>query len=275
MEKNCLLTTYKATVDNPELKVLGELVVTFKSVPNGSRIFSFASVGSTYIKVDKPVKYNNNEIVVETTKQEGDFYATEAGDYTFKLNPKYKITNFSSNLIFEADFNDFQYCTISELIINCNNTGKKEINFPVVTNKLYANLKNVIIKLEDVFRGGATNIQASGLVGDIASVKDYLPNLQNLNFISPASGIYGDYKYLAYLNNSMGLFSCTYTNIRGNVEDFVAVKRELGMTSGSLSGTWSYTNKIKFNGNPLPLIENNTLSWDETTITVNGVTITA
>ena len=68
---------------------------------------------------------------------------------------------------------------------------------------------------------------------------------------------------------------CTNTNIRGNVEDFVAVKRELGMTSGSLSGKWAYTNKIKFNGNPLPVIEDNTLSWDETTITLNGVTITA
>ena len=275
MEKNCLLTTYKATVDNPELKVLGELVITFKNISDGVEIFNFGSVDSTHIKVDKPVKYNNNEIVVETTKQQGQFYATEAGDYTVKLNPKYKIVFFSSTKRFEADLNDFQYCTIGNFTINCNNTGKKEINFPVVTDTVYADLNNAIIKLEDVFRGGANSIQASCLVGDIASVKDYLPNIRTLNFLQPANGIYGDYKYMAYLNNSLGLLSLTYTNIQGNVEDFVAVKRELGMTSGSLSGEWAFSNKIKFNGNPLTLLNNNTLSWDETTITVNGVTITA
>lgn len=273
MEKNCLLTTYKATVDNPELKVLGELVITFKNVSDGVEIFHFKSVGSTYIKVDKPVKYNNNEIVVETTKQQGEFYATEVGDYTIKLNPKYKIIDFGSNLSFEADLNDFQYCTINDFTITCNNTGKKEINFPVVKNSIYANLKNAIIKLEDVFRGGANRIQANCLVGDIASVKDYLPNIIILNFIKASYGLYGDYKYLAYVN--VGLVSVVNTKIQGNIEDFVAVKRELGITSGSLSRSWAWTNLIKFNGSPVTTTENDTLSWDETTITVNGVTITA
>lgn len=281
MEKNCLITTYKATVDNPELKVFGELVLKFKATEDEQLLVAMQqNPVFEYVKIDKNVKGTNGTILPAGILQPGTYEkgikSTGAGDYTMRIKSKYDINYINSFVQVEMDINDLQWNGNMTLINfpSLKHIGNSDIKLP--------NIKEVTIKTAD-FEIPITELIKSATVscvtncakGDIADVKEFLPNLTKSSFYQSKS-LYGDFKWLGLTNNNTFGTSILDTAIVGNIEDFVAIRRENGHSTGEVTFMWlGAGGRIKFNGTAINNVADNTLSWGDTTITFNGETITA
>ena len=280
MEKNCLITTYKATVDNPELKVLGELVMKFKNVEANTDLIALQNNPVfEYVKIDKNVKSSSDDTILsagilQPGTYENGIKSIEAGDYTLRIKSKYDVNYLHFANPVEIDLNDLQFKeTMSVIQGNIIHTGNQDIKLSNI--KSVNILCDTEIPITEIIKSNTTRCIINCAKGDIASVKEFLPNLTKVNFQN-SKDLYGDFKWLGLTNiNDFG--ACILgTEISGNIEDFVAIRREHGQTTGEVSFGWlGGTGKITFNGNTIKNIASNTLSWNETTITFNGETITA
>lgn len=280
MEKNCLLTTYKATVDNPELKVLGELVMKFKNVKAGTILFYLQNNPVfEYVKIDKNVQTINGTILSAGTLQPGTYEngikSIDAGDYTLRIKSKYDVNYLYFANPVEIDLNDLQFKEtmdrIEGTIVHTGNIDIKLSNIKIVNIRC-----NIEIPITELIKSNTTICVVQNCAkGNLDDVKNFLPNITNVDFYESRK-LYGDFKWLGLTQvNKFGV-CILRTGITGNIEDFVAVRRDNGHTTGEV--TFRYlgdAGKIKFKGVPITNVENNTISWDATTITVNGETITA
>ena len=281
MEKNCLLTTYKATVDNPELKVLGELVMKFKNVEAGKDLIALQNNPVfEYVKIDKNVKSTQDGTILpagilQPGTYENGIKSIDAGDYTLRIKSKYEVNYIYSDTPVEMDLNDLQFKeTMITLHLKLNHIGMSDIKLSNIKN-VYINISNCEIPITELIKSNTISCIVNCAKGDIASVKEFLPNLTRVNFVD-SKGLYGDFKWLG-LTNINAFESCIVrTEISGNIEDFVAIRREHGQTTGEVSFGWlGNGGKIKFKGEAITNVSSNTISWNETTITFNGETITA
>ena len=280
MKKNCLLTTYKATVDNPELKVLGELVMKFKNVEADKKLIDLQNNPVfEYVKIDKNVKSSSDGTILpagilQPGTYENGIKSIEAGDYTLRIKSKYDVNYLYSVCNIEMDINDLQFKeTMLYLSGNFTHTGNPDIKLSnIKTVELSCDTE---IPITELIKSTTIKCTADCAKGNIEDVKEFLPNLTNCSFTN-SRGLYGDFKWLGLLQfNNIEAFAVN-TGIAGNVEDFVAVRRVNGQTTGEVVFYWlGDSGRIKFNGGPIGNVKNNTISWDETTITLNGETITA
>ena len=280
MKKNCLLTTYKATVDNPELKVLGELVMKFKNVEADKKLIDLQNNPVfEYVKIDKNVKSSSDGTILpagilQPGTYENGIKSIEAGDYTLRIKSKYDVNYLYSVCNIEMDINDLQFKeTMLYLSGNFTHTGNPDIKLSnIKTVELSCDTE---IPITELIKSTTIKCTADCAKGNIEDVKEFLPNLTNCSFTN-SRGLYGDFKWLGLLQfNNIEAFAVN-TGIAGNVEDFVAVRRVNGQTTGEVVFYWlGDGGRIKFNGGPIGNVKNNTISWDETTITLNGETITA
>lgn len=281
MEKNCLVTTYKATVDNPELKVLGELVIKFKNVEANTGLIALQNNPVfEYVKIDKNVQTSDGTILSAGILRPGTYEkgirSIEAGDYTLRIKSKYEVNYIYSDTPVEMDLNDLQFKeTMGTLrLLELNHIGMSDIKLSNIKD-VYINTSNCEIPITELIKSNTISCKANCAKGDIASVKEFLPNLTRVSFMD-SKGLYGDFKWLG-LTNVNDFSTCVLrTEISGNIEDFVAIRREHGQTTGEVSFGWlSNGGKIKFKGEAITNVISNTISWNETTITFNGETITA
>ena len=133
MEKNCLLTMYKATVDNPELKVLGELVMKFKNVEANKKFIAlhFNPVFE-YVKIDKNVKTDDGVIlpagILQASTYENGLTSIDAGDYTLRIKSKYEVNYIYGLSPIEMDLNDLQFKeTMNGIYVEFIHTGNPDI----------------------------------------------------------------------------------------------------------------------------------------------------
>ena len=282
MEKNCLITTYKATVDNPELKVLGELVMKFKNVEANTDLIALQhNPVFEYVKIDKNVKSSSDDTILsagilQPGTYENGIKSIDAGDYTLRIKSKYEVNYIYSDAPVEMDLNDLQFKeTMGTLHLKkLNHIGMSDIKLSNIRN-VYINISNCEIPITELIKSNTISCIVNCAKGDIASVKEFLPNLTSVSF-QDSKGLYGDFKWLG-LTNVKNFSTCVLeTEISGNIEDFVAIRREHGQTTGEVSFSWLGSGgKIKFKGEAITNVSSNTLSWNETTITFNGETITA
>ena len=279
MEKNCLITTYKATVDNPELKVLGELVLKFKNVEANTLLITLReNPVFEYVKIDKNVQNVDGVMLPAGILQPGTYESgiksINAGDYTLRIKSKYEVNNLYMPVPVEMDLNDLQFKeTMVYFYANAKHTGSSDIKLSNIKHvELFCDTE---IPITEIIKSSTTECIANCAKGDIASVKEFLPNLTKANF-SNSKGLYGDFKWLGLININDFNFCVFKTQISGNIEDFVAIRRENGQTTGEVTFNWlGDGGKLKFKGIAIANVTNNTISWDETTITLNGETITA
>ena len=280
MEKNCLLTTYKATVDNPELKVLGELVMKFKNVKADTILIALQNNPVfEYVKIDKNVKSSDDTILSAGILQPGTYEngikSIEAGDYTLRIKSKYDVNYLYFFNPVEIDLNDLQFKeTMTSIHGTFIHTGNPDIKLSNI--KAVRIICDTEIPITELIKSSTTSCNTQKCAkGNLDDVKNFLPNITNVNFFESRK-LYGDFKLLG-LTQVNKFYECILrTGITGTVEDFVAVRRENGQTSGEVTFNWlGDAGKIKFKGVPITNVENNTISWDETTITFNGETITA
>ena len=116
-------------------------------------------------------------------------------------------------------------------------------------------------------------ISDTDISGNIDDIRHALPHLTDIALVH-SSSIGGDFKYLALLGFEFQGEAYIDTAITGSIEDFVAVKRGLGQTTGSRTFSWlGDGNRISFNGVYFTNKASYTLSWTATTITFDGVQI--
>ena len=282
MEKNCLLTTYKATVDNPELKVLGELVMKFKNMEANTGLIALQNNPVfEYVKIDKNVQTPDGTILPAGILQPGTYEngikSIEAGDYTLRIKSKYEVNYIYSDTPVEMDLNDLQFKeTMGMLHLKeLNHIGMSDIKLSNIKN-VYINISNCEIPITELIKSNTISCSANCAKGNLEDVKEFLPNLTNTVDFYLSKGLYGDFKWLGLTNVNAFERCILRTKISGNIEDFVAIRREHGQTTGEVSFRWlGDGGKIKFKGKAITNVSSNTISWNETTITVNGETITA
>ena len=198
-----------------------------------------------------------------------------AGDYTLRIKSKYEVNNLYMPVPVEMDLNDLQFIEIMKYF--CGNkvthTGSADIKLPNITTiYLFSDTK---ISITELIKSNTIACKTNCAKGNLDDVKEFLPNLTELELYESRE-LYGDFKLLGMTNVNVFGRCVIRTQIIGNVEDFVAVRRENGQTLGEVTFTYlGDGGRIKFNGNPITNVQANTISWDETTITLNGETITA
>lgn len=109
----------------------------------------------------------------------------------------------------------------------------------------------------------------SAITGEISDFASFAA-LESIT-INYCANLTGD---IADLNSSVITnMALANSNIGGTIEGFVAKQRSLGRATGSVGGNSAGWGKVTFNGSTANA--KGTVSWTATTITMNGVTITA
>lgn len=278
MSTNCLVTKLKETVDNGSLKKLGVLNV---SINNESQATVRIRTSTTLTFTDTGGTFSDG--TTEKTINSGDGgIILSPGSHMLEIKPKYNITmlNISGVTNSVTDINDLEYVTG---LLTLNVEGSQAVGDIGCLEKL-TNLQNLQIGAEQQYIKGDISVVSNftsltiftgckSLKGNInsfaacASLGILIFN-RNYNIVGNISSI----KQLPFtrLNLSESI------NIEGTVEEFVAGQRLISGRESYDAGTnFSFAGtQVTFNGSRIPLSPMS-LSWDATTITCNGVTITA
>lgn len=254
---NCLVKKLKGTVQNDNLPIYGMAKVyakagssfNIKTTPNSTILIKGGTLdGETeFVTNAEGWLVHNNNIVSDGTYGE---------DIIQVIVPKYGIIRVST---FSMDANDVEYSEgLSILgaknIINANKL-EKIFKFESLTNVQLNNARlDVAVDISEL---GSNGVLTEALIGG-----------NGINMIGSA--------------NKLGMSPLTSVvfpgtkNVTFSVETFVAYNRSAGRTTGSLDLGWVGGCNSTFNGQPIAVVkQNNLLSWDATTITLDGVTINA
>lgn len=239
MEKNCLVTTYKAIVDNNELLRLGEMKISVSRVENTN-----ASTNSMVLGFDKPTD-------IEIT---GDGYFTDAnysankgkifravagvnniyfsnGDYNISIMDKYSLTSFDTSVFKGAtsknkavDISSFAYCykLTSLIYLDSNLTGDIDAlsgltSLTILNLRDCSNLTGDIAALSGLTSLTDMVISEKSTSKLICSNIGKLATLNNLQYLRvKGMEISGDLSTLSpkliLITNQNGNSNCTWSN---------------------------------------------------------------
>lgn len=268
---NCLKTQLNAVVNNPALPVLGVIKFTLNSgtwffamsaksdsncIVSGESGVSFSSYGGS--------AYTNP---FQLTSSLSGFNATAAANgNVFTISDKYNIKAVT----------DATYKTIGIRGVSQIEGGLSSIYLPDETDSIgignctFKSSLDELLEWADGLTIKKIAIQScADISGDLSDLSS-LTSLENIT-ISYCANITGDISDLnsAVIKN----MALANSNIGGTIESFVAKQRTLGNATGSVSGNSAGWGKVTFNGSTANA--KGTVSWTATTITMNGITITA
>ncbi len=242
MEK-CSVHKFRGTLNTAEPRYYGAVMLDLRNLSSSNTMYIVINPTSTITVIDS---------LGNTTQ------ISSSGQYNFPGGRRYDFKNAESIKTFDchnsmASYRDDIIMDAAQMSNATTITigGKIEyvpINSVAQTIYIYPNLNELDTvtksKIRDWVMGcPVTSIASSG---EIFTMYDF--GKFNLTYISAAS----------------------HQNER--VEDFVAMRRKMGATTGSL--TWDYIPQgCTFNGSVIQNRTTNGLSWTATTITFGGVTI--
>lgn len=259
--KNCLLTKLAGTVNNPSLYKLSEIRIEVSEVSNA--IIDLKTDGD----VKPAVTVFSGSVTVDYT------YVSEDSIHKFTFNGTGVIsiiTNYKITYLYTSD-NLAGVLSNKNPLLECKNIetfrAPKMDYSEGLDISVFANFSSLRV----IYLGTNTSSKRTSIYGDIKTLKGILPSFRDFDISK--TGISGDFKYLALLTTKNAIID---TNIAGSIEDYVAVKRGLGVTTGSIEKPWLgglHLGYITFNGQAIANQATNTISWTDSTITYNGVTI--
>lgn len=254
---NCLVTKLKGVVNNPDLVQLGHYRAIFDHqtgygpLTNTTPVTVSVASGSARI-----LKYGDVEVSFPITVTNSTFYNIIPGDGGCVL-----------------DFDNKYTADMVGLVVGMAKRG----SFPLEELKYFTNLTNI--------DGGASE---GALVFDTLDEYQKGLVLDQILYVSLRNTlITGDIKYIPYIfpnivdgdNPQQTYGICLYVSgITGALEDLVRSYRSIGKTINSLKlYGWVRKADITFNGHNLAneSYDDSTLSWTETTMTLNNETINA
>lgn len=263
---DCLLTQLKGSVIITDLPVLGMIKVAVPTSGTNTTLLIRTS------QQTKAVALNGTWVLSGTTENTTNAHyvnvsaftlTNPSDDYMEALIPKYHITSIEATNPGTINIDDLKDSDSQTLIVKVN--GNSGLGYKCVfkgtaggfAEKVSGQVQMRNIRFEDTF-----DVSELGKSGGITTFD-----------MATAENVKGSFVNLAY---SLGLTSFVLHNDCSFVcEDYVAIRRELGETTGSVSINYLGSAKSTFNGHSIPSQPNNTLSWTPTTITLNGETIDA
>lgn len=267
MANNCLVTTLKSTVNNSSLEKFGMFSVSFKqetSPTQDSRFIRIVSTEKNTISCEGGLLYNTyggTPIGDSYTFRDAD-WSEEYGGYQFvgyisnnecKLYiPKYTFKYYSFNALAVKDIDILKF------------------KYTLVTSFTGAFLTGNISDLPDnaIYLYINGNTKAVGKLSDLSS-KTLITSINLGNTSITPSPLYS-IGTLTALTTIAGIIAT------GSIEDFVAAQRTNGRTTcEGINCQWIGEGSITFNGAAIANKASATLSWDASTITYDGTTITA
>lgn len=275
MSTNCLVTKLKASVNNDDLQRFGMLKLFINA--EGSTVPVWAVKES-----DVPI-----EIIctgtTSITSGEGTIEPVITGVGNIFISDKYKLTRcgINSNTKVVGDFDELMYATKIQYITFYRSL-EGEVNIKNFTNisqlVAFDGLKELVISE----RNYSSSEKLSGTIEQLANT----PSGKTLTHINIAdSNITGTMAQLGKLESLTNIVRLTNNsalsspNFTGTIESFVNTRRNLITPQSTGTVTWNYPSEtngsVTFNGAAVTGGANTVLSWTATTITFNGVTITA
>lgn len=293
MANNCLVTKLKGTV-SADLEKLGELTfrVSRPAEQPGASDFSDGFYSNLsingYIKgahADAAVfsKINNQTISPAVSDYENTIpnyistleFPSAVDGVKVAVEDFYKIIQIiiSENVTCD-NFDRIQYC---EGIQSITKRGAK--NAPILSISVFNTMVNMqgiggidlIGDTEEFVRNtnlvSLQTLSLKGLSGTLNNIIVAFPNLQSMRL--------GDDTVVGTFDSIGALTSLTELSFKGtgSIEGLVSTARAAGRTTGSINCRWC--SGATFNGSPITSKSSITLSWDASTITFDGVTITA
>ena len=294
MEKNCLVTKYKATVNDNSLLKVGEMFIDiieqksptnqsnrlYLNTGNTSDLVVEVENGEANITLDENMVSGwTNKITLSKSVTAPAPIFVRNGNYRVKVLSKYNLTEvgrWTESIIQKAISVDVKYLKYSPNLVNllvglsgdlANISGCTKLN-KIFNLKISPNLTGSLSDLAPLT--ALTILDLTGSSHITGSLSDLAPltALTKLALVN-AINITGNIKDI---RQPVTLLSIYNTGIVGELIEFVKTQRAAGRTTGSCNNGGWWGNNITFNGSN-PGGGAQTLSWTENTITNNGVTV--
>ena len=293
MENNCLVTKYKATVNDNSLLKVGEMFIDiieqksptnqsnrlYLNTGNTSDLVVEVEDGAANLTLDENMVSGwTNKITLSKSVTAPAPIFVRNGNYRLKVLSKYNLTEvgrYTVSISQKAISVDVKYLKYSPNLVNllvglsgnlANISGCTKLN--MITN--LGSSPNLTGSLSDLSPLTAlTSLNLSSSPNITGSLSDLSP-LTALTSLSLAdnSNVTGDIKDI---RQPLTKLSIHRSNISGELIEFVKTQRSEGRTTGSRdSGGW-WGNKVTFNG--VIAGTKTPITWTENTITLGDVTV--
>ena len=292
MEKNCLVTTYKATVNDNSLLKVGEMFIDiieqasptnqtnrlYLNTNNVDDLVVEVENGEANLTLDEGMASGwTNKITLPKSVSAPAPVFVRNGNYRLKVLSKYNLTEvgrYTTSIKQKAISVDVKYLKYSSNLVNllvglsgnlANISGCTKLN-KISNLGSSPNLTGSLSDLAPLTALTSLTLYGSGVTGDIASLAP-LTALTKLMLVE--TSVSGNIKDLRCPLTVMAVYQ---SNVIGELIEFVKAQRSAGRTTGSCSNGGWWGSYITFNGvNPGGGAQ--TLTWTENTITNNGVTV--
>ena len=294
MEKNCLVTKYKATVNDNSLLKVGEMFIDiieqesptnqsnrlYLNTGNTSDLVVEVENGEANITLDENMVSGwTNKITLSKSVTAPAPIFVRNGNYRVKVLSKYNLTEvgrWTESIIQKAISVDVKYLKYSPNLVNllvglsgdlANISGCTKLN-RISNLKISPNLTGSLSDLAPLTALTSLNLTcATNITGSLSDLAP-LTALTTISLLG-ATNITGNIKDIRQPVTSLSIYN---TGIVGELIEFVKTQRAAGRTTGSCNNGGWWGNNITFNGSNSGGGAQ-TLSWTENTITNNGVTV--
>jgi hypothetical protein len=275
--ENCLVKKLKATVDNSNLPIYGELKLKIK---NGSfiQVVKALTVDNCEVAGDTGITFKNTTFSTDysnplqlTDSINNGFGVVASQDAFITFSNKYVLIPLPS------DTKRFGFDGVCEIAGGIDSiiipTDTK--SFELTNSYMSLDIKDIADKLNksnitslEKIRISQTSV-GNKLFGDISYFAR--TGIKNID-ISGNTNISGDIQSLGSIITLENI-ALRDTSVSGTIESFVVAQRAAGRTTGSVSGNSAGWGLVTFNGSTTNA--KGAVSWTASTITMNGVTINA
>lgn len=277
MANTCLVTKLKGVVsgDAPIYGCL-EMVIAGTGTPF-KQTFSIQSNEESIVSGNNGIVFKNGSLSKEysnpftLTSILETFNVICAADAKMAVTNKYKL-----RAVADAGYSVFRLSGVKAFV-----GGFDSFIYSIPANANYVGLPYYYsnMKLSDIvpkvvsYKSSIVAFQFSNsplIEGNI----NVFRNINNLKIIDVGTcplvnGTIADLKSITTLDN----IACANTQVGGTIEEFVAGQRAAGRTTGSVSGNSAGWGLVTFNG--ATTHAKGMVSWTDTTMTMDGVTINA
>lgn len=278
--ENCLITKLKGTVNNDNLDVLNEVIMTWKGqagsgyiplvAPTGKTLHLIATSGTIVSVGASSTKISDTEAIIGTT---GGLFTTANGLLTCKVSNKYDINAIISSCtsirggITKMEYNQFSSVELTNYTDTLKLSDFSEINLANCVGIACPNsaVGNISGTANDILSKCSTEVFKA------FNISAYKVNASILDF--------AQFTAMTRIGiNSIGTVSSPDT-----VESFVVSQRNNGRSSCTSLHLHVYSGTITFNDVALSTggLSDHTISWEpnasdatKTDITCDGTTIT-
>lgn len=248
MEK-CLVTKLNGVVSDNEILKIGELRVKIDSTNAPEYYNHFTAIGDKVI-VSKLADDSLNAEFPNSFGNEGGYNGNLRGKGRLSIMNKYNLTALELNPLTFPEFD-----ILEEVQFMKGLTSLQSLKQPLNIEKF-------------PYSSVLTTLNVNNIDGKLSALANKIPNISKL-YVNNSS-IRGNISELGALTKLIDI-DVSNTNVTGSLEAFVAAQRSSGRST--CSGITFQNPQTNLTFNNAAIKANSKLSWTESAITYNGVTV--